>query len=201
MPVRRVTMLALGLTLFGVSVAMLVLADLGLASWDVFHQGVAKQTGLSQGMATICTSLSVLLLWIPLRQKPGIGTLANAFVVGLVVDAVLALTPDVGNDLTRWVLLIAGVLLNGVATGMYIGAGLGPGPRDGLMTGIAKRGHSVRMVRTCIEIVVLAVGWLLGGTVGVGTVLFAVAIGPLAHLTIPWFTSRSERELITADGL
>ena len=201
MPVRRVTMLALGLTLFGVSVAMLVLADLGLASWDVFHQGVAKQTGLSQGTATICTSLSVLLLWIPLRQKPGIGTLANAFVVGLVVDAVLALTPDVGNDLTRWVLLIAGVLLNGVATGMYIGAGLGPGPRDGLMTGIAKRGHSVRMVRTCIEIVVLAVGWLLGGTVGVGTVLFAVAIGPLAHLTIPWFTSRSERELITADGL
>ncbi len=191
-------MLALGLTLFGVSVAMLVIADLGLASWDAFHQGVAKQSGLSQGAATIGTSLSVLLLWIPLGQKPGIGTLANAFVVGLVVDAVLVLTPDVGNDLTRWVLLIAGVLLNGVATGMYIGAGLGPGPRDGLMTGIAKRGHSVRMVRTCIEIVVLTIGWLLGGTVGVGTVLFAIAIGPLAHLTIPWFTSRNDRRLVTA---
>ncbi len=186
-------MLAVGLLLFGISVAMLLLADLGLASWDVFHQGIARRTGLSQGAATIATSLTVLLLWIPLRQRPGVGTLANALVVGLVVDASLGLTPEVGNDVGRWLLLIGGVVLNGVATGMYIGAGLGPGPRDGLMTGIVKRGHSVRLVRTSLEVVVISVGWLLGGNVGVGTVLFAAAIGPLAHITIPWFVTRTDR--------
>ncbi|MFE9689998.1 YitT family protein [Micromonospora sp. NPDC005806] len=188
-PARRLTQLYVGLTLYGVSMALMVRSGLGLDPWDVFHQGVARQTGLSIGTVTIAVGALVLLLWIPLRQRPGLGTVSNVVVIGLVVDATLALLPD-GNALpVRIGLLVVGIVANGAATGLYLGAALGPGPRDGLMTGyVARRpGRSIRLVRTMIEVTVLALGWLLGGTVGLGTVAYALAIGPLAQLFIPLF--------------
>jgi uncharacterized membrane protein YczE len=180
--------LYLGLVLYGFSASLLVLAGLGLDPWDVFHQGLARHTPLAIGTWSIVVGAVVLLLWIPLRQKPGFGTLSNVLVVGSVMDVVLALVPAPHALGLRVLCLVAGVALNGVATGAYIGAGLGPGPRDGLMTGLAARGRSIRVVRTAIELTVLATGWLLGGTVGVGTLLYAVSIGPLAHIFIPLLT-------------
>ena len=185
---RRLLNLYAGLVLFGVSMALMLAAGLGLAPWDVFHQGLAERTGLPFGWVVNGIGALVLLLWIPLRQRPGIGTASNVVVVGLAVDAALAVLPEPRQVALRGAFLVAGVVANGVATGLYIGAGLGPGPRDGLMTGLARRGRSIRLVRTAIELSVLAVGWLLGGTVGVGTVLYAVAIGPLAHVFIPRLT-------------
>lgn len=190
---RRVVGLYVGLILFGVSVALLVRADLGLDPWDVFHQGLALRTGLRLGSIVIVVSLCVLLLWIPLRQRPGIGTLSNALVVGAVVDVTLVYLQAPGPLIARIAFLAGGIVLNGLATGLYIGARLGPGPRDGLMTGLAKRGHSIRVARTSIEVLVLTIGWLLGGTVGIGTVLYAFSIGPMAHRTIPWFTELLNR--------
>lgn len=187
---RRLVQLYIGLVLYGVSDALLVLAGLGLDPWDVLHQGLARRTGISIGAWVIIVGVAVLLLWIPLRQRPGIGTVSNTLAIGLVIDGTLALTPAPHGLPARWACLLAGVFLNGVATGCYIGARLGPGPRDGLMTGLAARGRSIRVVRTAIEVTVLAAGWLLGGTVGVGTVLYAVAIGPLAHVFIPLLTVR-----------
>ena len=184
----RLANLYVGLVLFGLSIALMISAHLGLAPWDVFHYGLALQTGLPIGIVVNIVGAAVLLLWLPLRQRPGVGTVSNVIVVGLAADAGLALLPQPASLAPRAVFLILGVLLNGVATGLYIGARLGPGPRDGLMTGIARRGHSVRVVRTSIELVVLAVGWLLGGTIGVGTVLYALGIGPLAHFFIPRLT-------------
>lgn len=181
----RLLQLYAGLTLYGLSSSLLVLSGLGLDPWDVFHQGLARHTPLAIGTWVIVVGALVLLLWIPLRQRPGIGTLSNVVVIGAVMDGVLAVAPTPHGLVVRVACLVAGVLLNGVATGAYIGAGLGPGPRDGLMTGLAARGHSIRAVRTVIELTVLATGWLLGGTVGVGTVLYAVSIGPLAHVFIP----------------
>lgn len=183
--VRRLVQLFLGLILYGVSSSMLLLAGLGLDPWDVLHQGLSRRIGLGVGTWAIIVGFAVLLLWIPLRQRPGIGTLCNVFVVGAVIDLVLAVVPAPHELAVRVPLLLGGVLLNGVATGAYIGAGLGPGPRDGLMTGWAARGHSIRVVRTTIEISVLAIGWALGGDVGVGTVVYALSIGPLAHKFIP----------------
>jgi uncharacterized membrane protein YczE len=177
--------LFLGLTLYGVSPSMLLLAGLGLDPWDVLHQGLSRRIGLGVGTWAIIVGFAVLLLWIPLRQRPGIGTLCNVFVVGAVVDLLLAIVPAPHAIGVRVPLLLGGVLLNGIATGAYIGAGLGPGPRDGLMTGWAARGHSIRVVRTTIEVSVLAIGWALGGDVGVGTVVYALSIGPLAHRFIP----------------
>ncbi len=182
---RRLVQLFAGLTLFGVSDAMLILAGLGLDPWDVFHQGLSRRIGLGVGTSAIIAGAAVLLLWIPLRQRPGVGTLCNVVVVGAVIDLVVAIVPAPHAIVVRVVVLVAAVFLNGVATGAYIGAGLGPGPRDGLMTGWAARGHSIRVVRTTIELTVFATGWALGGTVGVGTVLYALAIGPLAHRFIP----------------
>ena len=182
---RRLVQLFAGLLLFGVSSSMLLLAGLGLDPWDVLHQGLSRRLGLGVGTWAIIVGLAVLLLWIPLRQRPGFGTLANVLVVGGVIDLVLAVVPTPHGLALRIAVLIGGVLLNGVATGAYIGAGLGPGPRDGLMTGLAARGHSIRIVRTAIELTVLATGWALGGTVGVGTVIYALSIGPLAHHFIP----------------
>ena len=182
---RRLVQLFLGLILYGVSDAMLLLAGLGLDPWDVLHQGLSRRIGLGVGTWAIIVGVAVLLLWIPLRQRPGSGTLCNVLVVGVVIDAMLALVHPPHAIATRIALLVGGVVLNGVATGAYIGAGLGPGPRDGLMTAWAARGHSIRVVRTTIEVAVLAAGWALGGTVGVGTVLYALAIGPLAHRFIP----------------
>jgi uncharacterized membrane protein YczE len=188
MSVRRPIMLLAGLALYGLSLTLLVRAGLGLAPWDVFHQGVSEVTGLSLGTVIVGTSFVVLLLWIPLRERPGIGTIANAILVGVGVDVFSALLPDVGDTATRWVLLAAGIVLNGVATGLYIGAGMGPGPRDGLMTGISRRGHPIRVVRTSLEVAVLAAGVLLGGSFGVGTFAYALCIGPLVHVFLPRFT-------------
>ena len=186
--VRRLFQLYVGLALYGVSSALLVEAALGLDPWDVLHQGAARRSGISIGLCTVMIGVVVLILWIPLRQRPGLGTISNAILVGLAVDASLLVLPSPKDVLLQSAFLAGGVLLNGVATGMYIGAGLGPGPRDGLMTGIAARGHSIRVVRTLIEVTVLLGGWLLGGSVGVGTVVYALAIGPLAHIFIPLFT-------------
>ncbi len=189
---KRLVFLTVGLVLFGFSLALLVSAELGLDPWDVFHQGLAETLGLRLGVAVVGTSLLVLLLWIPLRQPPGIGTLANAVAVGVVFEASIAVLPEVSSLVARSGLLVGAILLNAVGTGLYIGAGLGPGPRDGLMTGLAARGLPLRVVRTGIEVTVLVIGWLLGGTVGIGTVLFAVTIGPLVHITLPLLTIGSD---------
>jgi uncharacterized membrane protein YczE len=185
---RRLIQLFTGLVLYGISDSMLLLAGLGVDPWDVLHQGLARRTGVPTGTWAIIVGVAVLLLWIPLRQRPGLGTLCNVVVVGSVIDATLALVSPPRSLPVQAAVMVSGVVLNGVATGLYIGAGLGPGPRDGLMTGFAARGHSLRLARTCIEITVLAVGWLLGGTVGVGTVVYAVCIGPLAHVFVPLFS-------------
>lgn len=183
----RLAQLYGGLLLYGVSSSLLVLSALGLDPWDVFHQGLSRTFGLAIGTWAIIVGLVVLLLWIPLHQKPGIGTVSNVILVGLTMDVVLGHVHAPHSMVARVSCLVCGVFLNGVATGAYIGAGFGPGPRDGLMTGLAARGHSIRLVRTGLEATVLVTGWLLGGTVGVGTVLYALAIGPLAHLFIPLF--------------
>ncbi|MEV4755546.1 hypothetical protein AB0J86_10590 [Micromonospora sp. NPDC049559] len=187
--VRRLVQLYVGLALYGFSMALMIEATLGLDPWDVFHQGLTRLTGLSMGTVTIVVGALVLLLWIPLRQRPGLGTVSNVVVIGLVVDAALALLPTPQPLPVRVGFLAAGIVLNGMATGLYLGARLGPGPRDGLMTGFVARrpGRSIRLTRTVIEVTVLAVGWLLGGTVGVGTVAYALLIGPLAHVFIPLF--------------
>jgi uncharacterized membrane protein YczE len=186
---RRLAQLYAGLVLYGASMALQIRADLGLDPWDVFHQGVADRTGLSFGTVVIVTGAVVLLAWVPLRQRPGIGTVSNVFVIGIAVDATLALLPEAGSTPVALAMLLAGVGLNGVASGAYIGAGLGPGPRDGLMTGLVRRtGGSIRVVRTSIEVTVLAVGAALGGTVGLGTVLYALSIGPLVHALLPRMT-------------
>lgn len=188
---RRLIQLFAGLTLYGASMALMLRAVLGLDPWDVFHQGLSTHVGLSFGMLVNVVGAVVLLLWIPLRQRPGIGTIANIFTIGTAVDLTLMVLPEIEGLPLRIAALIAGVVLNGVAGAMYIGAGLGPGPRDGLMTGLCKRtGWSIRVVRTGIEFTVLAVGWLLGGTVGVGTVVYAVAIGPIVQAFLPIFTIR-----------
>ncbi len=177
-----------GLVLYGVSDSLLVLAGLGLDPWDVFQQGLSRHSGVPIGTWSILVGVAVLGLWVPLRQRPGVGTLANAVLIGTTMDVVLSLAPVPHAIGMRWVLMASGVGLNGVATGCYIGAGLGPGPRDGLMVGMAARGHRLWVVRSAIEATVLVVGWLLGGTVGVGTLAYAVAIGPLAHIFIPRFS-------------
>ncbi len=182
---RRLVSLYVGLVLFGGSVALMLRSGLGLDPWDVLHQGLSHRTGLRFGWVVIAVGALVLLLWLPLKQRPGLGTVSNVVVVGLAADAALSIIGHPRSLVLQFVFLAAGILANGIATGLYIGAGLGPGPRDGLMTGLAARGHSIRMVRTAIEVSVLAVGWLLGGSVGVGTVLYAVSIGPLAHFFIP----------------
>lgn len=188
---RRLIQLYIGLTCYGVSTAMFVRADLGADPWNVFHLGVGKLLSLNIGVVMIITGALVLLLWIPLRQRPGLGTISNVIVLGLAADATLALMPPLESLLARSALLAAAVIVNALATGMYIGAGFGAGPRDGLMTGInARFGWSVRTVRTVIEISVLLLGWAMGGTFGVGTVLYALTIGPLIQLCLPWFRPR-----------
>lgn len=182
---RRMVQLQLGLVLYGISDGMILMSGLGANPWDVFHQGLARHIGLPVGTTVILVGAAVMLAWIPIRQRPGFGTLSNVMEVGLAMDGAMAWTPAPHAWWLRWGEMLAGVVLNGVATGAYIGAGMGPGPRDGVMTGYAARGHSVRVVRTSMEVAVLAAGWLLGGTVGVGTAAYALLIGPLAHRFIP----------------
>jgi uncharacterized membrane protein YczE len=191
--VRRFTQLFAGLGLYGASMALMVRSALGLTPWDVLHQGLSRTSGISLGVVVILVGVPVLLLWIPLRQRPGFGTLANLVVVGVAVDAALAVLPEVESRPARGCLLVAGILLNGLATGLYIGSRLGPGPRDGLMTGIVGRFPRlpVRRVRTVIELTVVGAGFLLGGTVGVGTLAYALAIGPLVQLFLPLCTIAS----------
>lgn len=191
---RRLIQLFLGLALYGFSIGLMVRSGLGLDPWDVFHQGLSEHIPLSFGMIVNVVGAIVLLLWIPIRQRPGIGTVANVFLIGTFADLSLWLVPDAASVWIAAAMLSTGIFLNGVATGAYIGAGLGPGPRDGLMTGLVKRtGGSVRVIRTSIELVVLAAGWLLGGTVGVGTVAYALAIGPMVHRMLPMFTIEDQK--------
>ncbi|MEU1471808.1 hypothetical protein ABZ434_26760 [Streptomyces sp. NPDC005761] len=190
---RRLIRLYAGLALYGASSALLVVAGLGLEPWGVLHQGLAERTGISIGVVSIIVGAIVLLLWIPLRQRPGLGTVSNVFVVGLAMDGTLALVPEVHGLPAQAGAMVAGVVLNGVATGLYIAARFGPGPRDGLMTGLHRRtGRSIRLVRTAIEVAVVVTGFLLGGSLGVGTVLYALAIGPLAQFFLRFFASTDD---------
>jgi uncharacterized membrane protein YczE len=185
---RRLIQLYIGLIIYGLAGALQVRARLGLDPWDVFHQGLARRTGLAIGTFVIIVGAVVLLGWIPLRQRPGLGTVSNVVLIGLSLNVSLQLLPQPHALVARVAEMVGGIALCGVATGMYIGARFGPGPRDGLMTGLAARtGRSLRLTRTAIELTVLAAGWALGGTVGVGTVLFAVSIGPLAQVFIRIF--------------
>lgn len=189
---RRFTQLQFGLLLYGLSIALMFRASLGMNPWGVFHQGLSGVTGLSLGMVVNGVGALVLLVWIPLRQWPGIGTLSNVLVIGVATDAALWLLPPVENLVLRSVFLTVAIILNGVATGAYIGAGLGAGPRDGLTTGVVRlTGWQVRWVRMGIEAAVLALGWMLGGAVGVGTILYTLSTGPLMQFFLPMFTLRA----------
>ncbi|MFB7919120.1 YitT family protein [Streptomyces sp. NPDC056061] len=192
---RRLLQLYVGLALYGASSALLVRAGLGLEPWGVLHQGLAERTGLSIGVVSIVVGAVVLLLWIPIRQRPGLGTVSNVFVIGIAMDGTLALVPDVHGITARIAVMVAGVLVNGIATGLYIAARFGPGPRDGLMTGLhARTGRSIRLVRTTIELAVVVTGFALGGSLGAGTVVYALAIGPLAQFFLRLFASDGERD-------
>lgn len=190
--VERITRCVTGLALFGVGISLQIESRLGNPPWDVFHQGVANQVGLGIGTVIILTGIALLVLfWIPLRQRPGLGTVLNALEIGLVANLVLDAIPRVEAMALRIPMLLGGILLVALGSALYIGSGLGPGPRDGIMTGLAARGIQIRVARTFIEVTVLVVGWLLGGQVGVGTVLFAIAIGPLVQPLLPRLTMES----------
>jgi len=199
MLIKRLVQLHLGLTAYGVSLALMVRANLGLDPWDVFHEGLSERIGLSFGMTVNLVGLLVLLAWWPIRQRPGIGTVMNVLLIGTVADLTLLVVPELSGYALRAVVLLGAIGLNGVATASYIGAGLGPGPRDGLMTGVcARTGWPVGRVRLGIELVVLASGFALGGTVGIGTVLYAISIGPLVHWLLPRFTLRPKSAPVPA---
>jgi uncharacterized membrane protein YczE len=186
---RRLVQLYAGLVLFAFGEVLILRAALGVIPWDVLHQGLVNHFGLTIGQWSIIVGALVLLMWIPLRERPGLGTVSNVVVIGLFVDVFLGLMPSPEAMWLRVVCLLLGILINGVATAAYIGARLGPGPRDGLMTGLVRRtGGSVRVIRTGIEIAVVIVGWLLGGNLGLGTVTFALLIGPVVHVALPLLT-------------
>lgn len=193
-PTARLAQLFAGLALYGTSMALMVRAEIGLSPWDVLHDGLTQRLGWSFGAITALTSVIVLAFWVPLRQRPGIGTVANVVVIALSVDVVLGVVPPAQWLPWKLALIVSGVVLNGLATAIYVGARLGPGPRDGLMTGLhARTGWSVRLVRTGIEIGVLVVGWAFGGSVGLGTVLYAMSIGAITQLFLPFVTVRGSR--------
>jgi uncharacterized membrane protein YczE len=191
---RRLPRLVVGLVFFGVGIAFTAVSDLGLAPWEVFHQGISRRTGIPLGTVGIITGALVLFAWIPLHERIGLGTIMNVAMIGVVIDLTMLLLPETaGSTAWAWFALLGGITLIGLGSGLYIGAGLGPGPRDGLMTGLARRGYRMRRARTLVEVVVLVVGWLLGGTVGVGTVLFAFGVGP----SVEFFLTRATK---TASG-
>ncbi len=192
--------LYVGLLLYGASAGLMVQADLGLDPWDVLHQGLSRHTGLSIGVIAIIAGALVLLLWVPMRQRPGLGTVSNVVLVGAAMDGIIWLVPPPDALAVRIPLMLGAVVLNGVATGLYISARFGPGPRDGLMTGLHRvTGRSIRLVRTGIEVTVLATGLLLDGTAGVGTVVYALAIGPLSQLFLRIFAVPEPESAPTAD--
>ena len=182
---QRLARCTFGLALFAVGISLQMNANIGAPPWDVFHQGVSKQTEISVGKVIVMTGFILLLLWIPLKQKPGLGTILNALEIGLVADLALAVIPEPNNIFIRVVMAALGIVIVAVGTGFYIGSALGPGPRDGLMTGLAKRGIPIRIGRTAIEVTVLIVGLVLGGQVGVATFAFAFGVGPLVHFFLP----------------
>jgi uncharacterized membrane protein YczE len=184
-----------GLVLFGVGIGLMLQSRLGVPPWDVLHQGLSRQFGSTVGIWSIIVSVLVLLLWLPLREPFGLGTLLNAVIIGLVLDLTAIVIPVATTTAVGWVMLVSGIVLIGAASGLYIGANLGPGPRDGLMTGIARRGPSIRLTRALIEITVLTIGWLLGGTFGIGTIVFALAIGPLVQFFLPRLGISTEVEV------
>ena len=184
-PFERIARCVIGLAIFGVGIALLIDAHLGAAPWDVFHTGISQLTGLPVGQVTIITGVALLMLWIPLGETMGLGTILNAIEIGLVIDLVLPLLPEPEPIVARTAMMLGGVVLISIGSGLYIGAGLGPGPRDGLMTGLAKRGISIRFARTAIELTALVVGIALGGAIGVGTAVFALGIGPLVQFFLP----------------
>lgn len=185
---RRLIQLITGLVLFGVGIGLMLQSGLGVPPWDVLHQGLAIHLGLTVGIWSIIVSFVVLLLWLPLRERFGIGTILNAVIIGLMIDVTAAVVPQADQMVAAGVMLGAGIFLMGLASGLYIGANLGPGPRDGLMTSIARRGPSIRLTRSILELVVLISGWLLGGTVGIGTLVFVFLIGPLVQFFLPLCT-------------
>ena len=182
---RRITQLIIGLVLFGVGIGLMLQSGMGVPPWDVLHQGLARRFGLTVGAWSIIVSVAVLLLWLPLRQPYGLGTLLNAIIIGVIIDLTGVVIPAAEITVVAWSMMLVGVVLIGIASGLYIGANLGPGPRDGLMTGIARKGPSIRLTRAVIEITVLTLGWILGGTFGIGTIVFALAIGPLVQYFLP----------------
>ena len=182
---RRLVRCLIGLALFAIGLSLQMNANIGAPPWDVFHQGVAKQTDISIGKIIVITGFSLLLLWIPLRQKPGLGTILNALEIGLIADVALEIIPEPNNIFIRVVMVIVGIITVAIGTGLYIGSDLGPGPRDGLMTGLAKRGIPIRVGRTAIEVTALIVGFAMGGQVGVATLAFAFGVGPLVHFFLP----------------
>lgn len=199
---RRFLQLQIGLLLYGASLALMVEANLGLNPWSVFHQGLSEITGLSLGLVVNLVGALVMLVWIPLRQKPGIGTICNVLLIGTSADVFLWLLPPIEDLMPRILLLVGAIALNGAATGAYIGAGLGPGPRDGLTTGMVRlTDWPIRRVRTGIELGVLALGWMLGGTIGVGTVLYALSNGPLLQLFMPMFEIKERPGARPAEAL
>lgn len=198
----RITQLGIGLVAYAISMALMVRAGIGAMPWDVLHQGLATRTGASFGTVTAVTGAVVLACWVPLRQRPGLGTLANVVVISAAVNPALALLARLEDPLpmpVRVAMLAAGIVLNALATALYVGAGMGPGPRDGLMTGlVARTGWPLRAVRTGIEVSVVAAGWLLGGTAGVGTLAYALAIGPLVHAWLPRLTRPTRASAVAA---
>ena len=185
---QRLIQLVFGLVLFGVGIGLMLQSGLGVAPWDVLHQGLSLHFGLTIGTWIVIVSGVVLIAWIPLREPYGIGTLLNAVIIGVMFDVTAVVVPAAESTAAQWPMLLLGILIVGFGSGMYIGANLGPGPRDGLMTGIAKKGPSIRLTRSVIEVSVLIIGWLMGGPFGIGTVLFALLIGPLVQFFLPRWT-------------
>lgn len=185
---RRLAQLVAGLVVFGLGVALMVRAGVGLPPWDVLAQGVHLRTGIPFGVVVVAVSVVVMLLWIPIRERPGLGTVLNALMIGPSAELGLRFIPQQTEPWQQAIVFAGGLALVGIATGLYIGARYGPGPRDGLMTGLHRRtGRPIWMVRTALEVTVLAIGWVLGGQVGIGTVAFALLIGPMANITLPLF--------------
>ncbi|WP_298119519.1 YitT family protein [uncultured Aurantimicrobium sp.] len=198
---KRILLVEVGLIVCGLAFAIMLQAAIGLDPWDAFHQGISFLTGVSIGTVVVIVGFAVLFLWIFLKQKLGLGTIMNAITIGIAINVFYALIPTASNYLIGVGYFVVGILINGLGISMYVGGGLGPGPRDGLMTGLVKRtGKPLWLVRTAIEVVVLGLGWAFGGTIGLGTVLYAFTIGPVVHVMLPWFNLDKVKEPEDLEG-